>query len=201
MSGAAPPPAPAGQPQPTHRRAPPDRDAPAVRAKMLAVAQPGGHDKLLAELVGTWDYTAQMWRAPGVPPMETKGSAVREAVLGGRYFITHATGPMEMPGADGKMKSFEFKGMSVDGYDNVKQKFVSTWIDNMGTGIMISEGTYDPASKTFTYHGTMEMVPGMKSEMRETIKVVDADHHTFSFYEMRDGKEALTMQLSYTRRK
>ena len=44
---------------------------------------------------------------------------------------------MEMPGADGKMKKTEFKGMSIDAYDNVKQKFVSTWIDNMGTGVMM----------------------------------------------------------------
>ena len=192
---------PAADTTPNDTKAVPDMNDPAMMAKMMELAQPGAQHKLLAELVGTWDYTTKMWMAPGAPPMETKGKAVREAVLGGRYFIAHASGPMEMPGADGKMQNFEFKGMSVDGYDNVKQKFVSTWIDNMGTGIMISEGTYDPASKTFTYHGTMEMVPGMKSEMRETIKVVDADHHTFSFYEMRGGKEALTMELNYTRRK
>lgn len=174
---------------------------PATMAKMMALAQPGEQHKLLAPLVGNWDYTSKMWMAPGMPPMEAKGKVVREAVLGGRYFIAHASSPMEMPGADGKMEKFDFKGMSVDGYDNVKEKFVSTWIDNMGTGIMVSQGTYDPASKTFTYHGTMEMLPGMKSEMRETIKIVDADHHTFSFYETRGGKEALTMELNYTRQK
>ena len=32
---------------------------------------------------------------------------------------------MEMPGADGKMTKVEFNGMSLEGYDNVKQKFVS----------------------------------------------------------------------------
>ena len=46
------------------------------------------------------------------------------------------SGKFKMPGADGKMKDMNFKGISLDGYDNVKQKFVSTWIDNMGTGIM-----------------------------------------------------------------
>ena len=33
----------------------------------------------------------------------------------------------------------------------MKKKFVGSWVDNMGTGIMFSEGTYDPATKTFTY--------------------------------------------------
>ena len=62
------------------------------------------------------------------------------------------TGKMQMPGEDGKMKDMQFKGMGVEGYDNVKKKFVSSWIDNMGTGIQFSEGTYDPATKTFTLH-------------------------------------------------
>ena len=80
------------------------------------------------------------------------------------------TGKMQMPGEDGKMKDMQFKGMAVEGYDNVKKKFVSSWIDNMGTGIQFSEGTYDPASKTFTYTSEMEMMPGMKTPVREVIK-------------------------------
>ncbi len=192
---------PAAETKPNEPKSMPDMSDPAEMAKMMELAQPGAQHKLLAELVGTWDYATKMWMAPGAPPMQSKGTAVREAAMGGRYFIAHTSSSMEMPGADGKMQSFEFKGMSIDGYDNVKQKFISTWIDNMGTGILVSEGTYEPASKTFTYHGTMEAVPGMKTEVRETVKVVDADHHTFSFYEMRGGKEALVMEISYARRK
>ena len=33
-----------------------------------------------------------------------------------------------------------FKGTGIEGYDNGKKKFVGTWMDNMGTGIMMSEG-------------------------------------------------------------
>jgi len=45
---------------------------------------------------------------------------------------------MQMPGEDGKMKDMMFKGMGMEGYDNVKKKFVASWIDNMGTGIEFS---------------------------------------------------------------
>ena len=76
---------------------------------------------------------------------------------------------MKMPGADGKMKDMQFKGMGIEGYDNVKKKFVGSWIDNMGTGIMMSEGTYDPATKTFTYTTDEEMMPGMKTKIRELV--------------------------------
>ena len=62
------------------------------------------------------------------------------------------SGKMQMPGEDGKMKDMQFKGMGVEGYDNVKKKFVGSWIDNMGTGIQFSDGTYDPATKTLHLH-------------------------------------------------
>jgi hypothetical protein len=119
----------------------------------------------------------------------------------GRYFVANFTGEMKMPGEDGKMKNFEFKGTSIDGYDNVQQKFVSTWCDNMSTGIMMSNGTYDPTTKAFTYTSEMEMMPGMKTKVREVIKVVDADHHNLEWYENRGGQEVKTMEINYTRKK
>jgi hypothetical protein len=121
--------------------------------------------------------------------------------MNGRYVIGDHTGSMKMPGADGKMKDFTFKGMSTDGYDNVKQKFTSSWMDNMGTGIMTMEGTYDPATKTFTYTGEMEMVPGMKTPVRSVVKVTDKNHRTFEWYENRGGQEMKTLEIDYTRKK
>ena len=106
-----------------------------MMAKMTELAKLNENHKLLAQLAGTWTYTVKMWMAPDAPPMESKGSAVRRPIMEGRYFVANFTGEMKMPGEDGKMKNFEFKGMSIEGYDNVQQKFVSTWCDNMGTGI------------------------------------------------------------------
>ena len=42
-----------------------------------------------------------------------------------------------------------FSGIGYTGYDNVKKKYVSTWMDNMGTMIMVMEGTPDPAGKVY----------------------------------------------------
>jgi Protein of unknown function (DUF1579) len=89
--------------------------------------------------------------------------------------------------------------MAVEGYDNIKKKFVSSWIDSMGTGIQFSEGTYDSATKTFTFNMEMEMVPGMKTPVRETIKLTDKDHMMLEWYENRGGQEKKTMEIAYTR--
>lgn len=174
-----------------------------MMAKMMELAKPSENHKLLANMAGTWNYTVKMWMNPDpqAPPMTSKGIATRKPIMGGRYFQMDVTGHMKMPGADGKMGDMEFKGKSIEGYDNVKQKFVGTWIDNMGTGLMMSEGTYDPATKTFTYNSEMEPMPGMKTKVREVVKIVDKDHHIFEWYEDRGGKEAKTMEISYTREK
>lgn len=168
--------------------------------KMMELAQPGENHKLLGYLTGTWSYIVTMWMDPAAPPQKSKGTAVCKEMMGGRYYVTDSTGQMEMPGPDGKMKEMTFKGMAVDGYDNVQKKFVSSWIDNMGTGIMMSEGSYYPATKTFTYNSEVEMMPGMKTKVRATTKVVDKDHHTFEWYEDRGGKEVKTMEINYTRK-
>jgi hypothetical protein len=171
--------------------------------QMMELSKLNENHKVLADLAGTWNYTVKFWMNgdPTSTPQESKGVAVRKPIMSGRYFTLDVTGKMKMPGADGKLKDFEFKGISIEGYDNVKQKFVGTWADNMGTGIMMSEGTYDPATKTFTYTGEYEAIPGMKTKIREMMKIVDKDHHNFEWYETRGGQEAKTMEINYTRAK
>src|SRR5205814_9332297 len=134
-------------------------------AEMMKLAKLNENHKLLADLAGSWSTSVKMME-PGKEPSVSKGNVTFKSIMNGRYFIGDHSGSMKIPGADGKMKDFAFKGMSIDSYDNVKQKFISSWMDNLGTGIMAMEGTYDPVTKTFTYTGETEMVPGMKTPVR-----------------------------------
>jgi hypothetical protein len=168
--------------------------------QMMELAKLNENHKLLADLAGSWSTSVKMME-PGKEPIVSKGSVTYKSIMNGRYVIGDHTGSMKMPGADGKMKDFTFKGMSTDGYDNVKQKFTSAWMDNMGTGILMFEGAYDPATKTFTYTGEMEAVPGMKTPVRSVVKVTDKNHRTFEWYENRGGQEMKTLEIDYTRKK
>jgi len=173
-----------------------------MMAMMMELMKPGDNHKLLAQAVGSWTYSVKAWMNPDpkAAPMESSGSAVFREAMGGRYVVSDHTGKMQMPGADGKMMDMDFKGMGIDGYDNAKKKFVSSWIDNMGTGIMRLEGDYDAGTKTFTYVGEEEMMPGMKTKVRMVLKITDKDHRTFEFYEDRGGTEFKAMQIDYTRK-
>ena len=171
--------------------------------QMMELAKLNENHKLLTSLNGTWSFTVKSWMDGDTSkkPEESKGTAVRKSIMDGRYVAMDVTGNMEMADPDGKKKSLTFKGHGMEAYDNVKKKFVGTWMDNMGTGIMMSEGDYDPATKTFTYTGEIEAIPGMKQKIREVVKLDDKDHMTMEWYEDRQGKETKTMEIDYARKK
>lgn len=151
---------------------------------------PGPMHELLARSVGEWKAEVTMWMDPNQPPTTSEATTVCESILGGRYFKSTHTGiMMGMP----------FEGYEISGYDNVKKKFFNVWLDNMGTGIMLSEGLYDEASKTFTYSGTMTEPMGNDLMVREVIKVIDNDNTIFEMYMDEGGKEMKTMEIKYTR--
>lgn len=152
------------------------------------------HRQLVSQFEGTWTTRQSMWMEPGKDPIVETGKSVNTAVFDGRQIRMDYSGQfMGQP----------FQGLGFSGYDNVKGKYVSSWMDNMSTGLFVSEGEYDPATKTYTYRSQMPdpMKPGTLVPVRDTVRIVDADHHVFEMYETRDGKEAKTMQIEYTRAK
>lgn len=172
---------------------------------MMEMGTIGENHKLLEQMAGDWTYELKMWMDPSGKPEESKGTSSRKAIMGGHYYLAEHEGKFQMPGPDGKMQDMDFKGMAIEGYDNAKKKFVSSWIDNMSTMIMYSEGVYDSATKTFTYNAECEMMPGKVTKVREVIKIVDNDHHTFEWYDDMHGPEngpmKKTMEINYTRKK
>jgi hypothetical protein len=171
-----------------------------MMATMMALAQPGENHKQFERMAGEWTYTVKWWMNPQTPPSESTGTTVSKLAMSGRYLISNHTGKMSMPGPDGKLMDVTFEGMAIEGYDNAKKKFVSSWIDNMGTGIENSEGTYDPATKTLTYVGSYEPMPGMVTKIRQVDKCTDPDHHTMEMFEDRGGTLVKTMEINYTRK-
>ncbi|HEY3270249.1 MAG TPA: DUF1579 domain-containing protein [Geothrix sp.] len=157
-------------------------------------ATPGSNHQLLAGLTGQWTFATKMWMEPGTPPETSTGSAVYTSLMDGRFIQG------EYKGTFGGMA---FQGLGLTGYDNVARHFTATWADNMGTAIMLMTGTYDPASRTFTYKGDMDdvMKPGKKVKVRQTVKILSDDSHVMEWYESRRGKEIKTMEITYTRQK
>jgi hypothetical protein len=132
--------------------------------------------------------------APGAPPQESTGTAENKMVFGGRFLEQHF---------EGKFMDQPFTGMGYTGYDLYKKNYVGTWMDSMGTGIMTSTGKADPSGKTMTFTGEMDDPVKKKTlPFKETMTVVDNDHHVFEMWcPGDDGKMFKTMEIHYMRKK
>lgn len=173
----------------------PKAPSPEEQAMMEAyekMGRVGEQHQMLAGLVGKWSYENTMWMDPSAPPQVSTGTMESRSLWDGRYIESFFTGDFN---------GQPFKGESVLGYDNLKGKYVSTWIDSMSTGIFIAWGEHDAASKTTTYRGEMDdpMQPGKTIPVREVFRWVDADHYTFEWFETHEGKENRTMVIKYAR--
>lgn len=158
----------------------------------MKAATPGPEHKVLDYMIGTWDVTMKHWVAPDAPPMESKGTSTAEWILGGRYTRYMFNGDIMGP----------FEGRGITGYDNIEKKYVAIWIDTMGTGVRHQLGTYDAATKTFTFHDEYKSPMGKMIKVRSTIQIIDNDKHVMTFYDTEAGKpERKGMEITYTRKK
>lgn len=165
-----------------------------MMAAWMKLASPGEQHATLKALAGSWKTVVKSWEGPGEPKV-SEGSCETTMLMDGRYLKEDFTGDVDgMP----------FQGMGLTGYDNSKKKFVGSWVDNMGTGIMVSEGTMDPAKKVITFRSKsldpMNPASGKMVPVRMTTKIVDNNTHIFTMYTMMAGKETKQMEITYTRK-
>lgn len=157
-----------------------------------AYMTPGAEHKMLSRTDGTWNGVVTTWMMPGQPPMVNKCVTECHMIMGGRY--------QEMV-SKGDMMGMPFEGRGIIGFDNEEKMFVSSWIDNFGTGMMHMKGKWDEKTNSITMTGMM-MDPMSKKEqkMREVHTMTDNDHMTVEMFSPGpDGKEFRSMEIVYTR--
>jgi len=165
-------------------------DSATMMKAMMDYATVGDMQKMLAASNGTWKGDMNMWEYEGAAPMKSPVTEVNTMIMGGRYQSSKNTG---------NMMGMPFEGQGITGYDNAKKKFVSTWIDNFGTGIMSMEGTWDAATKSMTMTGSMPDIcrPGKQCSMREVFTMIDDKTQKLEMYgpDPKTGKEFKTMEI------
>jgi hypothetical protein len=155
-------------------------------------ATPGEPHKLFATLAGSWTTATKEWMEPGKPPMESIGTAEMKMLLDGRFLYQEF---------NGQMMGQPFNGIGIDGYDNIRKKYVTAWMDSMGTGIFIMEGTASSDGKTITLKGSHPEPGGGKMSHRAIWKLIDNNTQQFDMYGAHHGhKETKMMKIVYTRK-
>lgn len=153
--------------------------------------KPGPEHKRLEGLVGTFNAKVRVYLEPGKPPVESTGTMVRTMMFGGRYLREDFQGDI------GGQK---FQGMGLVGYDFILRKYMSVWLDSESTDMMISQGTYNPATKTFTYESDQ-----VDLKARDVLRMVSDDEQYFEMFrtpaQPKGAKEFKVLDIRYTRRR
>lgn len=153
---------------------------------------PGDVHKMMASWDGKWTSEVTMWMSPDAPPSTSTATSDTRMVLGGRYQETVSKG---------NFNGMPFEGKGYLAYDNSKKVFVSSWMDNMGTGIMHLEGPWDEASKSMTLTGEcVDPTTGKNMTMKEVVKIVDEKNQVMEMYCNQGGKEYKSMEMKMTRK-
>ena len=177
-----------------------DSSANERQKELIELSKTNKNHQLLMSLTGNWSFTGAHFSSdtPGTKTVDVMGTITRKAIMDGRYFIVETTGgKIKMPWADGK--EVNYKDMYIEGYDNDKKKFFRSSIGNhWKTGIVVMEGSYDSATKTFTYELEMER-GGEKRKFHDLIKILDADHYLFMRYYIKGDQEIKVTETKYTR--
>ncbi len=171
----------------------PPAGADAHMEAFMKAATPGPEHAKLKAFEGSWTTVTKSWHDPSSQPMESKGTREAKWIMDGRFLEEHYTGDfMGMP----------FKGLGISGYDNVQKKYVTSWIDNMGTGIMLFVGTGDASGKNLTLTGEYaDPMTGKMTKMRSVSKVVDDKTFIFEMHGPgQDGKEFKMMEITHTKK-
>ncbi len=156
------------------------------------LATPGEPHKLFAGLAGSWTTTTKEWMDPGKPPTESTGTAEVKMLLDGRFLYQEY---------NSQMMGQPFSGIGIDAYDNMTKKYVTAWMDTMGTGIFMMEGTASADGKTITLRGSHPEPGGGKMTHRAVWKIVDNNNQMFDMYGAHHGgKEMKMLEIAYTRK-
>lgn len=157
---------------------------------MMASMAPGPKHAELAKQVGEWDAECEQFM-PGMPVQKSKASAKLTMIMNGRFLREEFKGTM---------MGEPFEGLMLLGYDNNLKRYDSTWIDSMGTGMMVTHSKGDDLGElSGSFYCPMA---GKEISARLVTTVVNDDKHVFEMHTPGpDGKEALMMRITYTRKK
>lgn len=161
----------------------------AMMAAFQASMTPGEPHAWLAEQSGEYNALVRSWDDPDSEPQTSRSRVVRTMELGGRVLREEWTGTvMGMP----------FSGVGRTGYDNVTERYWSTWTDNLSTGLFISHGQRH-VDGSLEFHGEMpDPRSGAMIPTRSVATHADGTER-MEMYQTVDGEEMRVMVIELQR--
>jgi hypothetical protein len=132
--------------------------------------------KILEGLAGRWKSKVHVIQAnpDAAPVQDFEGTADGKLIMGGRFVqVAHQA----------SVNGSSFEGLNVIGFDNVINRYVSSWVDNSSNAIIHAVGTYDAAKKQLTLEAHYSDPVSRRLTIARTVTTfVDAKTWTYDEY-------------------
>jgi len=154
---------------------------------------PAENHAFLNHFAGEWTSTNTFWMDPSQPPQESTGATVSEIIMGGRYLEERHSGTiMGMP----------FEGRSITAYDKTAGEYISTWIDNFGTGVMVFKGNVDASGKALDMVADyFDPMTKQNQKHRIHLTVIDENNTKMEYFVKSEAAEEFkSMEIAYTKK-
>lgn len=158
----------------------------------MAYMTPGKEHARLAAESGAWASEMTMWNGPKSPAVKAMANTEAKMIFDGRYQEMYYKGEvMGMP----------FEGKSTIAFDNATKEYISTWIDNMGTGLMVLRGKADKTGMSIIFKGEMvNPATGKSTAVREVYTIINDNVRKMEMFDTTDGKEWKSMEIIMKRK-
>jgi hypothetical protein len=156
-------------------------------------ATPRKEHELLATRAGKWAVRMKHWMAPNAPATEGDGTAEIKMIHGGRQMLEDFKGDF---------MGMAYEGFGMVGFDNFREEYWQTWVDNMGTSLFHLQGSAGTDGNTATLVGTGDQPARKRKDvpMKSTFQFKNNDLFIFETFEADDsGVMFKNMEIEYKR--
>ncbi len=156
-------------------------------AEWMKWAAPGEEHARLKALAGEWTVHGTFSSEDG-SVAESDSTASMTMILGDRYLQQTTSGTIG---------GGPFEGRLWIGYDKGSKRWVSAWIDNWGTGILVGDGEETEKGKSWTFKSTFHGPKGDVA-MKDVLTLVSEKELTWNSYT--GGSDKPMVSLVYKRK-
>lgn len=167
-------------------------DSATVTKAWMEYSTPNENHKRMSADIGIWEEEITSWQNANAQPYKNKMKAEITTLYNGLYQEAKHTG---------EFAGMKFEGRSTLAYDNASKEYISTWIDNMGSGILVMKGQYNEKTKTYNMKGEcVDPVTKKINNKREVFTIIDEKNQKMEMFDTGyDGKEFKSMEIKLKR--
>jgi hypothetical protein len=159
-------------------------------ARWMKVCKPGPAHERLKELIGSYETTMRMGMGG-----DSKGTAEITWLAEGKWVQIRWSG---------EMMGQTTTGTTILGYDNFKERFVSTSVDSLQTCMNAAAGLFDQKGDHLILWGTIDEpgTPEQDKQCKYVYRNFGTDKMTFEVHDMMIGEtDTKVMEVAYSRKR